>query len=522
MINFRSTGARILDRNPQRHNAPVLVLSWGLLFALAYGQSALFTSNQHQYFLHGLAQAGVGFLRQDWLANTIDPTPVFSALVYSTQSWLHSGVFYLYYGVLLGAYLIGLRMVLGERFDLTSSRLRRIGSLFALTALHAAALRFLLGQTVGHPFLLEGGFAGQRLLGPVLQPSSFGALLVVSLALYLDDRPYAAAALAALAATFHPTYLLTAGALVVSYMWVLVDRQGQFKRGFGIGALALTLVLPVMVYSLTVFRPTSAQLWNQASEILVEFRLPHHALPRTWFSAASLIKVGLIALGLHLARRTRLAPVMTIMAGVGGVLSAAQILSGSNRLALLFPWRVSTLLVPLASGLVLMWALGPLVRWLESHAHDRRRRVVWIFWVGGALLAAAGLLRTVQLERQQHADPAQPMYRFVREQREASQVFLIPPKLQPFRLETGAPAFVDFKSIPYRDAEVIEWHERVRLARFFYRDDPQLIDCGVLESIRGREQVTHVVLEAEQFGLQCPGFSEVFRDPNFAVYELVP
>ena len=33
--------------------------------------------------------------------------------------------------------------------------------------------------------------------------------------------------------------------------------------------------------------------------------------------------------------------------------------------------------------------------------------------------------------------------------------------LQDFRLTTGAPLFVDYKSIPYQDAEVLEWYERV-------------------------------------------------------------
>ena len=46
------------------------------VFSLAYGQAPLYYSNQNQYFLHGLAQAGVGHLHEDWLANTVDPTPV--------------------------------------------------------------------------------------------------------------------------------------------------------------------------------------------------------------------------------------------------------------------------------------------------------------------------------------------------------------------------------------------------------------------------------------------------------------
>ena len=75
-----------------------------VLFAIAYAQSPLYTSNQNQYFLHGLAAAGHGTLTADWLANTLDPTPLFSLLVRLTHPL--SGLFYIYYALLMGVYLV--------------------------------------------------------------------------------------------------------------------------------------------------------------------------------------------------------------------------------------------------------------------------------------------------------------------------------------------------------------------------------------------------------------------------------
>ena len=69
---------------------PVEFVAWSAVFALVYTQLPLFNSNQFQYFLHGMAQAGYGFLSQDWLARTADPTPVFSALVNITFRIFHS------------------------------------------------------------------------------------------------------------------------------------------------------------------------------------------------------------------------------------------------------------------------------------------------------------------------------------------------------------------------------------------------------------------------------------------------
>src|SRR5436190_4895343 len=82
----------------------VLFLVGAAVFAAAYCQAPLYYSNQNQYFLHGLAGAGTGLLREDWLANTRDPTPVFSALVSFTARHLHPRAFYAYYALLMGAY----------------------------------------------------------------------------------------------------------------------------------------------------------------------------------------------------------------------------------------------------------------------------------------------------------------------------------------------------------------------------------------------------------------------------------
>src|SRR5262245_21652326 len=81
-----------------------LFLLGTVLFVLVYGQAPLFYSNQNQYFLHGLAQAGEGLLDEDWLANTRDPTPIFSGLVALTVRSLHPWMFHFCYVLLQGIY----------------------------------------------------------------------------------------------------------------------------------------------------------------------------------------------------------------------------------------------------------------------------------------------------------------------------------------------------------------------------------------------------------------------------------
>src|SRR5262245_25880138 len=86
------------------------------LFALAYTQSPYVWSNQHQYFLHGAALAGFGDLRNDWLANTTDPTPVFSWLVALAYRTAGPSLLAAIYFVMLMAYFIAIDRILSACF----------------------------------------------------------------------------------------------------------------------------------------------------------------------------------------------------------------------------------------------------------------------------------------------------------------------------------------------------------------------------------------------------------------------
>jgi hypothetical protein len=89
--------------------------------------------------------------------------------------------------------------------------------------------------------------------------------------------------------------------------------------------------------------------------------------------------------------------------------------------------------------------------------------------------------------------------------------------MQDFRLFTGAPIYIDFKSIPYKDSDVIEWYRRIQLAERFYETK----DCQVLQDISD-EGVTHIVLSGTDLPLACPLIEETYRDPDFTVFKLLP
>ena len=158
-----------------------------IVFTLGFTQEPLYSSNQNQYFLHGLAQAGHGFLESDWLAHTVDPTPVFSFLVKYTSLLNAPFLFYIYHSILLGIFLISLIGII-KISDPGSVNQNTIilltGGLIILFSNGFSIFSIkIFGIDIGWQFL--SGVAGQFIINSNLQPSSFGVLLLYSIYLFL-------------------------------------------------------------------------------------------------------------------------------------------------------------------------------------------------------------------------------------------------------------------------------------------------------------------------------------------------
>jgi hypothetical protein len=136
------------------------------------------------------------------------------------------------------------------------------------------------------------------------------------------------------------------------------------------------------------------------------------------------------------------------------------------------------------------------------------------------MIILAGVVNSYLDLSHKQADPARPLWEHIADHKQSSQVYFIPPKMQEFRLQTGAPAFVEFKSHPYKDVEVLEWYKRIRISQFFYRKEIQNIDCDLLHTAQEVGGITHVVLAQAQFGLQCSQLQSLYQDQNYALFTL--
>lgn len=507
----------------------LLLLLWGIIFALAYAPSPLYTSNQNQYFLQGMARAGYGNLSDDWLANTQTPTPVFSWIVSAVYSLTHwDGLFYVLFALLAGVYIISLYAI-GMRLFHFRGNWRWV-FLTVLVAVNSATVRFIIVRVLGIDwvYLFDGGAAGQRILGEVLQPSAFGVLLLTSIACFLKQRTGWAVVFLVLASVVHPTYLLGAALLTLLYMALDYRQERNWLRTLMIGLVTLIAVLPIVINTYTTFRATDAETLAQAHEVLVTYRIPHHAIPAEWFNASDVFKLGLLFLALWSMYRRgqqsqRRAPGnlfhILLWPGIFVVLMTTVVaFTGNYQLALLFPWRVSVILVPLALTVL----AGTGLRWLIDRfdLSDRipGRVLFWGSLAFSLILGVLGLMKTGQDYRERVNAADRPMMAWVQANKQPGEIYVIPLKMQDFRLETGAAAYAEFKSIPYSDADVLEWYHRVLMASRWYRLSGDDVDCGHLLYLWMEARATHVVLPVNHQGASCDNLEELYRDENYGVY----
>jgi len=523
----------------------IWILFWlviAVLFSLTYTQSPLYEGNQNTKFLHGLADAGLGYLDQDWLANTADPLPVFTYLVTQTAR-ISEMLFYAYYALLFGVYVFSLFGINAQQFKIDQSLVKSTLFLLGTFALHSRYLIRFTQRTFGFDYeFLHSGVAGQYLLGLEFQNSVFGVFLLFSIYLFLK-RHYIWSILAmALATTLHSAYLFSAALLTISYSLIIFWENLHNPSSTPIstlkkllqaaiqpvilGLLMLVLVLPVLWYNQTALAATSPETWRLALDILVNERIPHHSLPAVWLGPTAYIQAVLIIIGLILSLKSRLFPIMLTLFAGGLLFTIIQIQSNDISLAVLAPWRVSVLLVPLSIHLIVAVAVSWMVDRLGIQ--DSSRIIPWIITaavLGIIILAIGGGKIQRNYGTSSRMRQANAMMDFVKSTVGPGDLYLIPPlenDLNDFRLYTGAPIVINWKSHPYKDIELLEWNERVQSTHSYYVSHQQGdgMACELLYELAQEYRVTHVVFKSRSIQPVCDFMAEVYSQKSYSIYSL--
>ncbi len=457
-------------RAPAMHlgtpSADVVVTA--ILLALGHALAVPVVGNENQYLAHVIGDRSPE-LSSDWLVGTRDPYPFFSfvtGLVVDVGgvAALRVVAFLGTFAALLGVYLLARVLSPLPSRGVPLAAMAFVGSTL-VTLSHGA---FIFGGPATSAF---SGLAGQYLLSKpgYLQPSLAGSLLLVALALWLTlvrpgpdpgarGRFAAALLLTLLACMLHPTYL------VVTLVGLAVALVTDVATGVGWGRSRWYGTIAAAAAVLTVAaNPGLIDVGSAAagsSEALHRFafeRIPQHTLVTDWpRSNAGLVLI--LLLGVWLLPRIGVGRwvarwVLGALA-VSAVSAAVVAVCHWSTLALLFPWRITVILVPLCATAIavrLAIALQPLA--------VRHWRAGLLVVVSG--LAAVGLMGTASAVSPVESDPAAAVVSAAR----PSGLGLIPLDAENVRLNARVRVYVDWKSPPYAGDSLIAWWARVDQVR---------------------------------------------------------
>ncbi len=387
---------------------------------------------------------------------------------------------------------------------------------FIYSALFGNILTRLFGD-IHIQNLLVGGMALLKLVMPNFEPSLFGTLLISGIFLFITGYRIAAIALMVFTCTIHSNYLLPSAYFVSAAMWIAYREDGNLKKPILYGLLALALVTPQIIYLLNNFGATSPELHEEAGRVMVYEYVPYHMDTLNWFGWDDLFRLGLLGLALYFARGTMLFYFIGIPVFLATLLTIVQLISGNVWMAITYPWRVTTLLMPLASCMVI-GGMVDLTYDRYKTSIDKKR--LFLFGLLGAislLMVAGGIYRTYSSHEQAKKQPEIPIMNYVRKHMTAKDVYMIPPDMERFRLYTGAPTFVDGKAHPFRDVEFLEWWRRLNRTVAFY-EEPNERACASFEAMRHDFTITHVIVPAGARTVACPGWNKLFEDSNYLLF----
>ena len=490
-----------------------------LLFGIAYTQDPIYYSseNQNTKYLQGLAKSGYGFLSEDWTANTIDPLPVFTTVVQLTYQFIHSEYgFYLFYFLIFGGYVYSLVAIVSEFFPIRHYRTRLLLYFALLIVFHTIDVEIFEFDLGKH---LHYGVAEQYILGPVFQPANFGIFLLISIYAFLKDRPYLAVLCLAIAGSFHPAYFPSIAALTLSYMGILAWQEKHWAKPLLVGIVSGILIFPVFAYMYFIFQDTTPEMTQQAADIIVNQRIPHHSVPELWLDDGdAYVQTLVVAIALYLVRQTRLFYILIGPFLAAVLLTLLQVFINNDFLAFIAPWRISVFLVPVGTSIILAQFVTTLFTrcaiWTRPKSVLIARSSMMI------ILTSVIVGGIIQFQEFQKADGTFGMMDYVKATKQPGETYLLPPaekELRKFRLYTGAPIFINRKSHPYKDVEVIEWNQRLELGDAFYKTRRRG-SCEMLRNEFTKYNITHVVLPADRIDRRCQRLTEQYRDDYYGVY----
>ena len=389
--------------------------------------------------------------------------------------------------------------------------------------------------------------AGEWIFGGAESKVAAYALLFIGITLAARERWLASGVALGLAVWMHVLVGFWGGCLIglAALYTAARNKSAQEVVKYSAGA-ALVGGGAVLYAFLSVFSGRDAGgatpdlVLENASELFVRFRNPHHLDPAVFTTVGDLLLVGVSLAFLALAWRkgalgaARMNLFGPILAGSVVLFLSAVVLRSANLWEglVVYPFRVPDTLLPL---LLLCLLSHVAVRWVDQHA-SRVKTVlpmtlglVWSVWA----IASLGLSGKASLGTLLQAqDQRSALEQWVHTQTEPDDVFLVNPCLPNVYQTLRRPIVVTFKAAPVAKQQFSEWLQRLFAASG--KENPmqqqgfaacELITRGFrqlsandLQQISAQYSASYYVVDRER---DLPDTRLRYRDQRWSVYQLI-
>jgi hypothetical protein len=176
------------------------------------------------------------------------------------------------------------------------------------------------------------------------------------------------------------------------------------------------------------------------------------------------------------------------------------------------------IVVPVATTLLLVTGTKKLLAHFRVLIEQNKAKLMFAAATVIVACVIAGCFKMLVDFRKYDSTSEVDTEKFVQMNKVEGEVYLVPLMLERFRLATGAPIVVDWKSFPYADIEFLEWYHRVTLVDSFYRGDWN-VRKELLPTLQSTFGVTTIVVPADDSIWRASHAKPRYEDEHYCVID---
>ena len=461
-------------------NTTLIYIFLSLIFVLTIQIFDPFRGNA-AHLIHSIKHFDTNKLENDWIANQAHHLPVFVKFNYFLIKFFSSKIIYFMHGVLLALCSLYLFLISKNLFPKLESR--------NLTIIWFAFFIILF-----HENSFFSGVAGQSVIDIGYQPASFGILFFIGIYYFLIKKYFLCILLVCLGASFHPTYVLHSGFLVLGVLSYLILSK-NYQNFFKTLIIYSILILPITLFIIINFLTIDKNLIALGQEILLD-RIPHHADIRYWLSYKDLFFFITYIYALYIVRNKQFFIFFLIFGTCPILLSLIQYFLNVNSIALAFPWRSSVFITPISSVIIFS-------SWIQKIKLDTRKLKIISFSL--LLLTSTFFFIKSHFIKDLNGEFTKKLIlsKKIKNNFDSIERILIPTNLDYIRMYTGLPIFINWKHHAFRFDQLIEWRQRMDLADEFYSNTNKETQLLKLKEIQKIENISHILISKNKLKIEC-------------------